>query len=152
MMSTSASSVSEVFEHRHVVGPDEIDELRHASNVRYLAWIMDAATAHSEAWGWPSTRYLELGAAWVVRRHELRYVRSALLGDALNVQTWVSDVRKASCLRHYRILRGTEVLLLASTSWAFVDLARGVPTRIPEPLAAQVRAIAREAEPPLVDA
>ena len=147
-MSASAPDEPGVFVLRHVVGPHEIDELRHASNVRYLAWIMDAATAHSEAWGWPSSRYLELGAAWVVRKHELRYLRSALEGDELDVQTWVSDVRKASCLRHYRVLRGAEVLLMASTSWAFIDLARGVPTRIPEPLASQVQAIARPAEPP----
>ncbi len=149
-MAPSASDQPGVFVLRHVVGPHEIDELRHASNVHYLAWIMAAATAHSEAWGWPSSRYLELGCAWVVRKHELRYLRSAVEGDSLDVQTWVSDVRKASCLRHYRILRGPETLLLASTSWAFIDLQRGVPTRIPEPLAAQVRAIARAAEPPPV--
>jgi len=137
-----------VFEHRHVVSSDEIDELRHASNVRYLAWLMDAATAHSTAWGWPAARYLELGAAWVVRKHELRYLRSAVEEDVLLVQTWVSDVRKASCQRHYRVLRQSEVLLVGATSWAFIHLATGRPTRIPEPLATQVVELARGAEPP----
>lgn len=137
-----------VYEHRHVVAPEEIDELRHVSNVRYLHWILDAATAHSAALGWPASRYLELGAAWVVRKHELRYLRSALEGDDLRVQTWISDVRKASCIRHYRVLRRAEVLLEATTSWAFIDLERAAPTRIPAALAEGLAAIVREATPP----
>ena len=137
-----------VYEHRHVVSSDEIDELGHAGNLRYLAWILDAAVAHSAALGWPWARYQELGQAWVVRKHELRYKRSAIEGDELNVQTWVSDVRKASCMRHYRVLRGREVLFDASTSWAFIDLERGVPTRIPEPLASDLKFIVRDAEAP----
>ncbi len=43
----------DVFEYSHVVDPQEIDELGHANNVAYVAWLQAAAVAHSAAQGWP---------------------------------------------------------------------------------------------------
>lgn len=126
--------MSEVFEHPRTVTPDEIDELGHVGNVRYLAWLLDAATAHSAAQGWPWSRYEALGAAWVVRRHELDYLRPALVGDAIVVRTWIPSLARASCVRGYDVVRPRdgERLLRARTTWALIDLAKGTPRRIPE--------------------
>ncbi len=125
-----------IFEHHHVAQPSEIDPLGHVGNVHYLSWLIAAATAHSEAQGWPWERYRELGAAFVVRRHELDYLRSAVEGDELIVRTWVASLARVSSVRRYEIIRGDELLVRAATTWAFIDLARGVPRRIPEQLVA----------------
>src|SRR5215469_5907929 len=123
-----------VYEHQHVVTPDEIDELGHASNLAYLRWLQDAALAHSAAQGWPAEAYQRLGLGWVVRSHEITYERSALAGDGVIVRTWVASFRKASSVRRYDVIRETDSkrLATAATNWAFVDYSTGLPARIPQ--------------------
>jgi acyl-CoA thioester hydrolase len=127
----------EVFEYRRVVGDDEIDELGHANNVAYVAWLQAAAVAHSTAQGWPGTRYRQLGQGWVVRSHTIEYLQPAFAGDPLVVRTWVATMKKVTSLRRYHILRESDEQLLAraETNWAFVDYASGKPIRVPEEMA-----------------
>jgi acyl-CoA thioester hydrolase len=123
--------------HTIVVVPTaaDIDELAHVSNLVYLRWVLEAARAHSDARGWDPAAYRELGSTWVVRRHEIEYLRSAKLGDTITVTTWVDAWKRVSCVRRTEIaLQGGELLARAATTWAFVELATGRPTRIPEAL------------------
>lgn len=121
------------FEHPHVVTAAEIDELDHAGNIHYVRWMQEAAVAHSAANGWPAERYIELGAGWVVRSHEITYLRPAFEGDAIIVRTWVSNLRAAMSMRHYEILDSEQVLLArAKTDWAFVNYSKQKPARIPQ--------------------
>ena len=103
----------EVFEYRRVVGDDEIDELGHANNVAYVAWLQAAAVAHSTAQGWPGTRYRQLGQGWVVRSHTIEYLQPAFAGDPLVVRTSVATMKKVTSLRRYHILRESDEQLLA---------------------------------------
>ncbi|GIW93729.1 MAG: hypothetical protein KatS3mg110_1770 [Pirellulaceae bacterium] len=127
-----------VFEWVHGVTPEEIDGLGHVNNVAYVAWMQEAAVAHSEAQGWPICRYYALGCGWVVREHHIEYLRPARLGQTVVVETWVCDFRRISSVRRYRIRdRHTDQLLArAHTLWAFVDLKTFQPRRVPEDLIA----------------
>jgi acyl-CoA thioester hydrolase len=127
--------MTEVFEYLHTVGDDEIDEQGHANNVVYVAWMQAAALAHSAALGWTPQRYQQLGLGWVARRHTIEYLRPALAGDRIIVETCVADMKKVTSTRVYRILRGSELLAKAETTWAFVNYATGKPTRIPAEIA-----------------
>lgn len=127
------------------VGADDIDELGHVGNVRYLDWLITAATAHSAALGWDWPRYRELGGAFVVRRHELDYLRPAFVDDELLVRTWVRSLARASSVRDYEIRRGDQVLVRASTTWAFINLRSGSPTRIPAEIVAAFEVAVRSA-------
>ncbi len=109
-----------VHEHRRVVVADDIDELGHVNNLRYLAWILEAAREHSIAVGWPAARYAELGCAWVVRSHTIEYLRPAFVGDAICVRTWVTEMGKVSSRRSAQVLRDDVVLARAETLWVFV--------------------------------
>jgi len=122
-----------IFEHSLVVQPAEIDRLGHVNNLVYLAWMQAAALAHSAAQGWPPERYEQLGAGWVVRSHEIKYLQPAFEGESILVRTWVADMTKVASTRRHRILRGGDSGLLASaaTQWAFVDYASGTLRRIP---------------------
>ncbi|HUG90881.1 MAG TPA: acyl-CoA thioesterase [Planctomycetaceae bacterium] len=121
-----------IYDHRHVVRPDEIDEHGHANNVRYVAWMQSAAIAHSSAQGWTPERYRGLGCGWVARSHSIEYLAPAFAGDELVIRTWVADFRKTTSLRRYRMIRASDgaVLARAETNWAFVDIARAAPRRI----------------------
>ena len=119
------------------VAPADIDDLGHASNLVYLRWVQEAARAHSTACGLGREDYLARGEAFVVRRHEIDYLRPAFVGDQLVVETRVAEMGRASSLRKTRILRGAEVLATAATDWAYIDLGRGRAIRIPEDVRAR---------------
>jgi acyl-CoA thioester hydrolase len=122
-----------VYEHFHTVLPEEIDALGHANNLAYLKWAIDAALALSAVQGWPSSAYRQLGSGWVVRAHQIEYLRPTFAGEEIVVRTWVANFRKVTSLRRYRILRLSDARLLASasTDWAFVNYQSGKPTRVP---------------------
>ena len=116
------------------VAADQIDELDHVNNLVYIKWIQEAAVTHSETLGLGLSAYLALGQAFVVRRHEVDYLRSALVGEALLVETRVTHLGPASSTRQTEIRRaGTgEPIARARTGWAFIDLGRNRPVRIPD--------------------
>ncbi len=126
------------FAHRFAVTHADIDALGHANNTAYVRWIQDVAVAHSTAMGLALADYQSLGAVFVIRRHEIDYLRPAMEGDLLEVKTWVGAVRSASCERVTEVLRVADgaMLVKAVTTWAFIDTQSGRPTRI----TAEVRA------------
>jgi acyl-CoA thioester hydrolase len=126
-----------LFEYPHTVGDDEIDEQGRANNVVYVSWMQDAAIAHSAVLGWTPERYLKLGVGWVARSHWIEYLQPAMAGDEIIVETCVSEMKKVTSKRVYRILRrcDRELLAKAETNWAFVNYATGKPTRIPPEIA-----------------
>jgi len=123
-----------IHEYQHTVRDDEIDVLGRANNVAYIVWMQAAAESHTTALGWPLDAYRRLGSGWVVRAHAIEYRRPAQAGDRIIVETWVSEMGKASSVRRYRILRPADGALLATaeTKWAYIDFETGAPTRIPE--------------------
>ena len=129
--------MTEIFEYLHTVSADEIDEQGRANNVVYVSWMQDAALAHSAALGWTPERYLRLGMGWVARSHWIEYLQPAVAGDEIIVETRVSEMKKATSKRVYRILRRRDRALLAKaeTNWAFVNYATGKPMRIPDEIA-----------------
>jgi acyl-CoA thioester hydrolase len=120
------------------VGEDDIDMLGHASNIAYLRWIQDVAVAHSSAVGLDMEGYSQLGAVFVVRRHEIDYLRPVLRGEKLELRTWIDSAAAAKCKRATEIVRmggagGPDVVVArALTTWGYVELATGRPTRIPD--------------------
>jgi acyl-CoA thioester hydrolase len=121
------------FSMRRVVEDGDIDELGHASNIAYVRWIQDVAVEHSKAVGLDTRAYMDLGAVFVVRRHEIDYLRPAFRGDELEVRTWLSTTMAAKAMRATEIVRVADGAILARgmTIWGFVDTAAGRPTRIP---------------------
>ena len=122
------------FEYSHQVTEDEIDPQGHANNVAYLSWMQSAAIEHSRVQGWSPGEYAACGWAWVVRSHFIEYRRPALLGDLIQIRTWVSDMNKFTSLRKYEILRaeGPRLLARAETNWAFIDRTHGKLMAVPE--------------------
>jgi acyl-CoA thioester hydrolase len=122
--------VSERFSFPITATDADIDELGHVSNLVYLRWVLEAATAHSTARGWGPAEYRALGSVWVVRRHELDYLAQVTAGQQLVAETWVDSWKGASCVRKTEILRDGVVCARAATTWAFMSLASGRPQRI----------------------
>lgn len=109
----------------------DIDELGHVSNLVYLRWVLEIATEHSRAVGWDHPQYRELGAVFVVRRHEIDYVAQVREGDELVGETWVDGWKLASCVRRTELRRGDVVVARAATTWALLSFQSARPIRIP---------------------
>jgi acyl-CoA thioester hydrolase len=121
------------FSIRLQVGPQDLDELQHVSNVVYVRWIQDVAVAHSESVGLSLEAYRKQGAVFVVRRHEVDYLRAALAGDEVEVETRVAAMSPVTATRKTFIRRVADgqVLAQAETQWAYVSTTTGRPVRIP---------------------
>jgi len=122
--------------HRHLVIVPEsaIDANGHANNLEYLRWMQEAATAHSEARGWPLARYRETQSTWVIRSHEIEYLRPAYAGESLSLLTWIGSFEGATSPRHCLFWRERDrkVLARARTVWVFVDAKSGRARTMPE--------------------
>jgi acyl-CoA thioester hydrolase len=118
-----------LFSHSIKVEEKDIDELNHVNNKVYLDWLMDASGAHSASLGYTMDKYFEMGCVFVVRRHELDYLRSALFGDELVVNTWIDRVEGARCERMYEIIRvkDQKPIMTAKTLWVFINIKTGRP-------------------------
>jgi acyl-CoA thioester hydrolase len=133
-LDSRAVSAPRTFRLDLAVSDADIDMLGHASNVAFVRWIQDVALAHSAAVGLGLEQYQRLGAVFVIVRHEIDYLRSALRGEALEARTWISSVMAAKCVRATEIVRAADGALLArgATTWGFIEMASGRPRRIPE--------------------
>jgi acyl-CoA thioester hydrolase len=130
-----------IFKHDLTVPRDAIDEFGHVNNQRYIAWMQEVATAHSAANGWPMERYLEIGAAWVVRSHFIEYLRPAFAGDEIGIFTWAASLALREVTRKYSFRRADQLLARAETKWVYVDIKSGRPRRIPGELLASFEAV-----------
>jgi acyl-CoA thioester hydrolase len=132
MAKHSSTTASPEFRMRSVAPASDVDELGHISNIAYVRWIQEVAVAHSTAVGFTTQDYLARGAIFVVRKHEVEYLSSALAGDVVELITHLASFRGAQSQRHTRIVRVADGvdLVHAITKWVFVRTDNGRPTRI----------------------
>lgn len=134
----------------------ECDPYGHLNNAVYLEYLEQAAFDHAALCGWPVKRLQdEVGAVFVVRKHEMEFLQPAFESDVLEISTWPEGMSMARTRRHYLIRRipwegfgapppelipfadfvapeRRELMLQATTEWAFVDPKRGRAVRIPQ--------------------
>jgi len=122
-----------VFRLRRRVDWRDIDPAQHVNNANYLAYIEDCGVEVAAAYGWPMTRMMDEGFGIVARRFRIEYRQAAVLGDSLEIATYVSDAKRATAVRHYTIHRESdgELIARAHVLWVWVDIESGRPMRIP---------------------
>ena len=73
--------------------------------------------------------HLEGAPVIVVSSIEMKFVRPAVLDDALTVKTRIKLLRRASVIFEQTIVRGEETICTAQVRCASVDMKLGVPTQ-----------------------
>jgi acyl-CoA thioester hydrolase len=139
--------------HTFTVEARDIDALGHANNVSFIRWINDAAIAHSTSVGFGIEACLRAGLVWVVRRHDVEYLRPAFAGERIEALTWPESLSAATSLRRTLFRRveaggqdseaggsagaeGTQILARSETTWALFDPETQRPRRVPEAMRA----------------
>jgi acyl-CoA thioester hydrolase len=110
--------------------PDaDIDRQGHVNNVAFVRYIQDIAVAH---WRAVAPDDVQAAFTWVVRRHEVEYLRPAFAGEELLLRTWVGEPSGATWERFTEVLRSGEdkPLVTARTVWVLLDVASGRPRRV----------------------
>jgi YbgC/YbaW family acyl-CoA thioester hydrolase len=100
----------------------------------FLNYLEEGATQASAALGFSYDWYMENKRAWVARKTTLRFYNSATYGDELELNTWISDVRRVQSHREYALWRPSDgaPILRGRTNWAYLDTELMRPTRIPD--------------------
>ena len=119
------------------VAASDLDERAHVNNVVYVQWVQDAAAAH---WATLAPEGSREQIAWVALRHEIDYLRPAVLDDEIVIATWVGVADGLSFERFTEIRRAEDdrVLARARTLWCPVDARTGKPRRVNDAVRAVV--------------
>ncbi|APX91838.1 thioesterase [Halomonas sp. 1513] len=111
-----------------------IDDYGHVNNIEYLRWIEAISWQHSAELGLDLARYRELDRGMAVHRHELDYLAPALVGERLELATWiVACDGRLTLTRRFQLRRPADArtLLRARTRFACIELSSGRPRRMP---------------------
>ncbi|MEM8565108.1 MAG: acyl-CoA thioesterase [Bacteroidota bacterium] len=124
-MTNSTKSFSSVY----TVQKEHLDELHHVNNVVYLQFIQSIAQEH---WLSITTKEIRETNLWVVMRHEIDYKDQALLGDRLEIITWVDQAKGVRTRRNTEIRHAHtgKVIVVAQTIWCLIDGISKRPKRL----------------------
>ncbi|MFT7898907.1 thioesterase family protein [Tenacibaculum ascidiaceicola] len=116
-----------LFEQKHTVTPEEIDEYNHVNNVVYVQWMQNISDAH---WKELSKNVKNIDYVWFVIRHEVDYKNQAVLGDEVTLRTWVGKTEGIRSVRHFEMYRGETLLVKSQTTFCLLDANTKKPKRI----------------------
>jgi len=122
---------SEIFD----VVPNDLDDLNHVNNIRYVEWIQDISKKH---WAQVTSREIQESMIWVVRNHNITYHKSAVLGNTINISTYIKSNNGPISTRIVEIKNNNtdELLVKAVTEWCLLDSKTFRPKRVPKEIQA----------------
>jgi len=113
------------------VSKEDLDDLNHVNNIRYIEWIQDISKKH---WEKVASQAMRNEMVWVVRNHNINYLKSAVLGDTLQISTYIKDNTGPLSTRVVEIKNNKtgQLLVNAHTEWCLLDAKTFRPKRVPE--------------------
>lgn len=125
----------QIFQKTITVTKDDLDQLNHVNNVRYVQWVQDIAEKH---WLQNTSQDILENYFWVLVSHHIEYKSQAVLGDQLNIKTYVSKSEGVTSIRHFEIFNQNngKLITTSETKWCFMDAKTKRPTRITPEIAA----------------
>ncbi|WP_290701264.1 thioesterase family protein [Lacinutrix sp.] len=113
------------------VSKEDLDDLNHVNNVRYIEWVNSIAKAH---WIENASEKILDNHFWILLSHTIDYKKPAFLKDELLLKTYVLNAEGVTSTRIVEIYNNkTQVLLAKSqTKWCFISSQTKKPSRITE--------------------
>jgi medium-chain acyl-[acyl-carrier-protein] hydrolase len=109
----------------------EVDFRGRVSPVAILNYLQDAAAEHAYRLGVAVTVLLPKGLTWVLSRSHLKLFHTPGVGEVLRVRTWPSLRDGRFTCREFELHdRQGELVALATTSWAVLDVDSRRPVRL----------------------
>jgi len=119
----------QIFEKFITITQDDLDELNHVNNVRYVQWVNDIA---KENWQGNASKDMLKEYFWVLLSHHIDYKSSAILNDVVKLKTYVLKAEGVTSTRIVEMYHNkTQKLLVKSeTHWCLMNSKTMRPTRI----------------------
>ncbi len=125
----------QIFESIITVVKNDLDELNHVNNVRYVEWVQEIAKQH---WLKKASITTLENYFWVMTNHCIEYKSSALLNDTIKLKTYIKSSEGAISSRIVEITNNNTNQLLAKseTKWCLINKKSNRPVRISEEISA----------------
>lgn len=108
-----------------------IDFAGHVNNSVYIQWMEIGRTKLLEAMGMPVHEVLQQGVAPILVETNIIYKLPLYLGDRVQVQMWLSELRNASAVMQFQFYNGDQVLAAEGRQKGlFVDAKTMRPKRL----------------------
>jgi len=117
------------------VTSDDLDDLKHVNNVRYVQWIQDIAKEH---WQEKAPKEIVAHSIWVVKSHHIEYKKAAVLNDVLEIKTHIKESKGALSIRIVEMHDNNtkELILKSKTEWVLLDATSFRPIRVSDAIIA----------------
>ncbi|MGB5171461.1 acyl-CoA thioesterase [Eudoraea sp.] len=119
----------EPFKRNILVKEEDLDDLKHVNNVRYVQWIQDISKEH---WNELTTESIQNQFIWVVLNHNIDYKSAAVLGDKILQQTYIESSKGPLCIRVVEMynFETKKLLVRSKTKWCLLNPVTLKPIRI----------------------
>lgn len=118
----------QTFETRLTVSQNDLDELNHVNNIKYVEWVQEIAKSH-----WLKKAPLKIinNYHWIMLSHSIEYKSPAFLNDIINLKTYIINYEGAKSARCVEIYNDADKLLAKSkTLWCLINSKTNRPVRI----------------------
>ncbi|QLE02565.1 acyl-CoA thioesterase [Galbibacter sp. BG1] len=115
------------------VKEDDLDDLMHVNNVRYLQWAQDIAKEH---WQTEATQEMLDDYIWMVLSHYITYKGQAFLNDEILLKTFIKKAEGVTSTRVVEIYNNStnKLLVKCVTEWCLINNHSKRPIRLTEDL------------------
>lgn len=112
-----------------VVKEDDLDDLNHVNNVRYVQWMQDISKEH---WQTVAPEHIKKDLIWVVLTHKIDYKSAAVLGDRIEIKTYISKSQGVKSERVVEMINQANGALIvkSKTVWCLLNGKTQKPMRI----------------------
>ena len=109
----------------------EIDPMGATRLPVILSWLQDAGGTHAKQLGVSLKELHKIGLTWVLSRLNLQMIRYPGYNEPIAVQTWPATREGLFSIRDYRLYdRNSQIIAMASSSWAALDLKTRRPVKL----------------------
>lgn len=116
----------------YYIGFRDVNSLQELTNTSLLANLENTSGIHSSK----INNSINNENAWVLLAWKVRVLKRPFYGDTINVETWSRHMEKFYAFRDFKVYNNKkEVMVLAASKWAFIDLKKRKIVKIPEKLA-----------------
>lgn len=122
----------------------EVDPYNHLNHAIYLTFFEQARIDALAQIGFSMAELQSLGCQILVTEVDVKFIKSAMGGDDVRIETEMLATRRVSTSWRQRMFRGDELLATIDLTAAITDLA-GKPRRLPEGFADALASIAGDA-------
>jgi acyl-CoA thioesterase FadM len=94
---------------------------------RVLGYCLESAIRSAEQLGFGIDALQARGLTWVIARIKVEIYPELRFGDVVTVETWPSGLMRSAATREFRLLRGEELVGLATSMWFVLDMESRLP-------------------------